>query len=243
MKSPTEYTWLESYLSKDSLWLENSLNWDSTYDLVFLDYNFYSMLTNSGFLNSHFSVDTLTKFSTIDLLFSNNSVHKELFDFYLWDISTFIYIIFPSLQLLFFSDYQDFNLTLLYYSPELVIALYSYIDTFFLNNKVFNSPVVFFDNFSDLLNLCLSEFIEYFILFFLFCWAIILTTNLFRLFKWSNSVESYFTRIVNYFYTFTKEQRVQFETTLQLFFFYFFLFIYGYSYFWWWSRRISRVFS
>ena len=34
MKFNAEFNWLESYLDNDSLWLEDVLNWDETFDLI-----------------------------------------------------------------------------------------------------------------------------------------------------------------------------------------------------------------
>lgn len=69
---------------------------------------------------------------------------------------------------MFFTDYQDFTTTLLYYSPELIIALSGYVNLFYVNSQIFITPISVFDNFNDVLNTNLSEFVEYFFLFFLF---------------------------------------------------------------------------
>ena len=39
---PPEYNWLESYLNNDMLWLEESLNWDESFDLILSDFIFIS---------------------------------------------------------------------------------------------------------------------------------------------------------------------------------------------------------
>jgi len=54
MKFNAEFNWLESYLDNDSLWLEDVLNWDETFDLILSDYNIFSFLTSAFFVNSHF---------------------------------------------------------------------------------------------------------------------------------------------------------------------------------------------
>jgi len=50
----------------------------------------------------------------------------------------------------------------------------------------------------------------------------IFSVNFFRLSKWFNTNETYFTKMINYFYNFSKEQRLQFDVTLQFFFLTFF---------------------
>ena len=57
MKFTNEYNWLESYLDNDSLWLEDTLNWDDVFDLAMSDYNVFSFLTGTFFINSHFFCD------------------------------------------------------------------------------------------------------------------------------------------------------------------------------------------
>ena len=45
MKFTSEYTWLESYLEDDALWLEDVLTWDDTFDLLWSDYDLFSFLS------------------------------------------------------------------------------------------------------------------------------------------------------------------------------------------------------
>ena len=49
MQFTAEYTWLESYLDNDSLWLDDAVNWDDVFDLATSDYNVFSFLTNPFF--------------------------------------------------------------------------------------------------------------------------------------------------------------------------------------------------
>jgi hypothetical protein len=127
MQFTVEYTWLESYLNHDSLWLEDSINWDDIFDLITIDYNIYSFIITSWFLNSHFFLDSITKLSFLDILFlseSNlNNSSRELFDYVMWDLISFLYNSFLPTQLLFFTDYQDFIVLILHHSPELKKAI------------------------------------------------------------------------------------------------------------------------
>ena len=172
---PPEYTWLESYLSNDSIWLEDSLNWDETFDLVLSDFTVYSFLTTSFFYNVQFFLDSITKISFLDVMLlktiDKSSFSKELYDLFIWDLTSLFYNKFLPLQFLFYTDYQDFLVILLYYSPELVIALTDYINLYWINNTLYSTPAAVFDLFNDSLNSSISEFMEYFILFFfLFDW-------------------------------------------------------------------------
>jgi len=223
---PPEYSWLESYLSNDSLWLEESLNWEDAFDLVLSDFTIYSFLTTPFFLNSHFFLDSFTKLSFLDILLlvetNKTTYSRELFDLFIWDLTSLIYNKFLPLQFLFYTDYQDFIMIALYYSPELMLAITDYINTYWVSSALNHTPAVVYDLFSDSANSAISEFVEYFILFFSFIWAVILFANIFQLVKWNNPLEAYFIRIFNYLHSTSRETRVQFEAMLMVFFFFFF---------------------
>ena len=172
---PPEYNWLESYLDNDMLWLEESLNWDEAFDLILSDFTFISSFFISFFLNSNFFLDSLIKLSFFDIIFlieSNKNLYsKELYNLFILDLMSIVYNKFFILQFLFYSDYQDYILILIYYSPELILALNDYITIYWLNSAINETPSVVFDLFSDTLNSSISEFVEYFIMFFfLFDW-------------------------------------------------------------------------
>jgi len=110
----------------------------------------------------------------------------------------------------------------LYYSPEVILVLNDYVTIFWLNSALNYTPSVVFDFFSDSLNSSLSEFVENIILFFIFIWFIVILVNVFQITKWNNPLEIYMFKLLNYFYTISKESRVQFEAFLQTVFFFLF---------------------
>jgi hypothetical protein len=205
---PPEYSWLESYLDNDSLWLEESLNWEEAFDLALSDFFIFSIFTTPTFYNNHFFVDSLIKFSFLDVMLINQSAKifnsKELYDLFIWDLISVIYNKFLPFQFIFYTDYQDYLTTLLYYSPELVLVLTDYINLYWSNNVLNYSPAVVFDLFSDILNTAASEFLEHFILFFLFIWLVVFFINLFTIVKWNNPLEIYFVRFYYYIYSASK---------------------------------------
>lgn len=169
---PPEYTWLESYLDNDMLWLEDSLNWDEVFDLILSDFNVYSFLFTSFFYNSHFFLDSLIKLSVLDIMLITESTKqfyvKELFTVFIWDLLTLIYNKFLILQFLFYTDYQDYLILLLHYSPELILALNDYINIYWIQSTLNYSTAAVFDLFNDSVNSSISEFMEYFSLIFFF---------------------------------------------------------------------------
>lgn len=223
---PAEYSWLESYLDNDSLWFEDAVNWEEAFDLVLSDFTIYNFLTTPFFFNSHFFLDSFVKLSFLDIMFlletDKVTYSRELYDLFVWDLTSNIYNKFLPLQFLFYTDYQDFVVILLYYSPELMLALTDFINSYWLNSALNYTPSIVFDLFNDSLNTAISEFMEYIILFFSFVWAVAIFINIFHLMKWNNPLEIYIVKLLGYLYSISRESRVQFESFLQTFFFFFF---------------------
>jgi len=223
---PTEYAWIESYLDNDSLWLNDSLNWEEAFTLVFNEVTLYSFLTTPFFINNYFFVDFFTKISLLDIFFlletDKSNFPKEFFDLFIWDISNFIHVKFLPTDIFFYSDYQDLMPLLLYYSPELIFAVNELINTTFIQSVMYYTPSIVYDIFQDSLNNSLSEVGEHFLLFFIFFWVVLFIVNIFRLIKWNRSIEIYFIKFYVYLHNLTKEFRIQFEALIQTFFFFFF---------------------
>lgn len=226
MTFPSEFLWLESYLNNDSLWLEDSINWENVFDSALSDFTVYNFLTTPFFFASHFFLDSHIKLSFLDIIFmfeTNKSFRsRELYDLFIWDVSTSFHSKFLPISFLFYTDYQDYVTTLMYYSPELILALNDYVNLFWLNATFSMLPGSVFDFFSDSLNSSLSEFFENIVLFFSFIWLIVLVVNVFQITKWNNPLEIYMFKLFNYFYTISKESRLQFESFLQTVFFFLF---------------------
>ncbi len=214
----TEFTWLSSYLDNDSLWLDGILGWDDTFDAATRDYNIFSFLTGTFFVGSHFALDSMTKLSFLDTMLLNefDSVNfsRQLFDFSMWDLATSIPNSFLLTQLFFFTDYQDFIVSVLHYSPELTIALLEYIHIYWTNFAVNFTPSAVFDVFSDSLPSFLSEFLDYNTAFFFFTWSAIYTVSPLTALKWNNMVDAYLVRLHSYLFVVSREARIQLEATL-----------------------------
>jgi len=223
---PAEYSWLESYLDKDTFWLDDALNWEEVFNLTLSDLTIYNFLVTPFFFSSYLFTDSFVKLSFLDLIFileTNKTIYsREFYDLFMWDVTSIIQNKFLSLQFLFYTDYQDFLVIILHYSPELSLALLDYINIYWTNSISHYTPSIVFDLFNDSLNATFSEFTEYLILFFFFFWLIIFFINVFHLIKWNNALEIYMVRYYYYLYAIAKETRLQFEATLQTFFFFLF---------------------
>ena len=216
--SGTEYLWLSSYLDNDSLWLDGVLGWDDTFDAATRDYNIFSFLTGTFFVGSHFALDSMTKFSFLDTMllneFDSSTFSRQLFDFHMWDIGTGIQNSSLLTQFFFYTDYQDFMVSILHHSPELTAGLEQFVNSYWVNAAVNSVPSAVFDVFSDTLPSFLSEFLDYFVAFFFFTWSVIYAVSPLTTLKWDNMVDAYLVRLHSYLFVLSRETRVQLEAAL-----------------------------
>ena len=225
---PIEYDWLLIYINNDNIWIEESLNWENILNLTFLEFSPCLYLITSFFYNNLLFINFFTKISFLDIILLIEikiNFSQQLYNLFLFDFINLIFVNNLFIQFFFYSDYQDFLIILLYYSPELLLILNEFLNSYFISNIFDYSSSIVFDFFTDHLNTQISEFIEYFVLFFYFIWIIIFMINIFRIFKWNNHLELYFIRIYNYLFSITKEISIQFELILQFFFFIIFYWI------------------
>jgi len=228
MSTFMEFNWLQTYLNSDTVWLDDTLNWDEVYDLTLSDYNLFSMLTSPAFVNSHFFLDSISKLSFLDTMFiqetSTAYASNEFFELFMWDNTAYVHTNFLNSQFLFYTDYQDYLTLILYHSPELTLALVDYAQLYWVNSSFLATPSAVFDVFDDSFMLTISEFNEYLFSVSLFCWGAIFFFSLFRIIKWVNTLEAYLVRIKNYLFSFSRETRMQYEAVLITAFFAIFYF-------------------
>lgn len=226
MTFPIEFTWVESYLNNDRLWIDDVLNWEDAIDVTMADFTLYGFLMTPFFPASYFFLDAHVKLSFLDILFlvdfNKKNFSREFFDLFMWDLLFVLNTKFLPAQFFFYSDYQDVIITLLYYSPELVMALNDYVNFYWIHRVFAYTPTTVFDLFNDSITASIAQFTDFWIFFFLFIWVVVLFVNLFSLLKWNNPLEVYFVRFFNYLYNIAKDSRVQFESFLQTVFFFIF---------------------
>lgn len=96
-------------------------------DISLTELNVYNLLITPFFLASKVLIDQFSKLSFLDILFITDFTglndSMQLYDYLLWELSYLINIKYLSMQFLFYTDYQDFLFLILYYSPELILAL------------------------------------------------------------------------------------------------------------------------
>ena len=214
-----ESSWVQKYKYTDQTWLVDSLNWEKMSTVAFHDYSLLSFFYNSSFINQHLTTDYTTKLSYLDImLISTNAWNfnvSVLYNSFICDTYLTFSVKYLSILPIFTSAYQDiFNLILLF-SPELVLAFSDYFQVYY--NFIFLNANVSacFDSYTNNLNYNFSEGIISFFMFFFFSWFILYFFFLNSSLKWVNLHSSHLVRIYIYFYSLSRETRVQFEAVIQ----------------------------
>jgi len=69
---------------------------------------------------------------------------------------------------LYYTDYQDFFVVILYHSPELSLAVTDFVNSYWFNAAISHAPTAVFDVFSDSLNSSIDELVKYMLMFVAF---------------------------------------------------------------------------
>lgn len=224
MLLPSDYAWLESYLSNDSLWIDDALSWEAAFELTLQEFSPLSSLLWSSFHNEQFFLSGLSKFSFLDssLLNTLNKflLNQALFFACMQDAFLSLSRSLPFLDFCFQSDYQNLLTIFIFFNPELNLALEEFI-TFFFHNQFFQLLAANgFDIFSDHNVSLIAELLPYLTFFFiLFVWIFIFFISLLNLPAFRNALEAFPVRLTNYLNSLAKETRLQTEVMYHFVFF------------------------
>ena len=213
LNSFIENGWSSTYKSTNQNWLSDSLNWEKTTTLVMSDVNPLSFLLQSSFVNQHVLLDSFSKMSYIDtmLINTNQSLYQAFYNDNLLSINTLNVPLFNSLN----SEYQDSLSSVSFLAPELSTSFYDYLNDIYFNSSLKFLPTAMFDSFTNNVNFYYSEGSVSLALFFMFVWFVIYFFTIKATLKWSKSNNPHFIRFYNYFYSMSKETRIQFEAMSQ----------------------------
>lgn len=113
------------------------------------------------------------------------------------------------------SEYQELFSTVLLVTPELSFALTDYAVNYLASASFGVSPAAVFDSYTNNLNYYPSEGTVHFFLFALYVWFLVYFITTTISLKWTTPVGVYFTRVYYYFFSVSKELRMQLESVLQ----------------------------
>ena len=215
MKFTSEFNWYMSYIDTDMLWLEDSINWDDVFELSTTEYNLLSVLIVATFLNTHHLLDWCVKLAFSDLVLLADTTTwlslRSFFVTFLYDDTTTFMALMLQLPHLFYADFQDLIVTMLYYSPDLVFSLHYMIVEYWLSGAMLAAPALVFDSYQDVTSGSNAEFTEYMIAFIPFVVYVLLLLTSTRITTLFTTNDSYATRAYFYLYSLSNEVRFQLE--------------------------------
>ena len=229
LNSFLENSWMSTYKSSDQMWLSDALNWEKTSILVSSDWSLASFLFQSSFINQHLAIDHISKLSHLDtMLIKANSNSNDIQTLYSSVMNDLILetstLSLPTMNLLQ-TEYQESFSTLMLLAPELSTMISDYALAYYTNSVINFLPSAVFDSYTNNMNYYFSEGVLHFMMFWLYAWFIVYFFATSLSLKWSTPVGSHFMRFYYYFFSISRETRIQFEAVMQSMLF--FLFYWG----------------
>ena len=214
-----ESTWIQNYKFTDQTWLVDSLNWDKLTNVSILDFSFLSFLHNGSFISQHLLVDYSSKISYLDVVLLNTNFFNSsvfiLYNSFLNDFFSFFSFLYLPLLSFFTSSQQDVFSIILLLSPELLLAVSDYFSLYYTFYTVNLQVSSCFDSYTNNLTYLFSGGVLTLWMFLLFVWLIVYFFSLNIILKWSLFNYSQYVRFYLYFFSFSKDTRLQFEVVLQ----------------------------
>jgi len=164
-------------------------------------------------------VDSITKSSNLDTLLIQTSLPSSspslLYYASFYDQASLVsYSGFCTNKLLL-SDYQDPSNTLLNVAPELTNLLLDYSSLYLFMASVNGSAAAVFDLYLNNLNFFFGEGCVFFSLYFLYIFFIVYIFTAPLVLSWHTFYGAHFLRFFLYFFSLSKETRIQFEAVTQ----------------------------
>jgi len=201
------------------MWLADSLNWEKTSSIVSFDWSLTAFIFQPTFLSSYFFNDYASKLSALDVTLisagSNFVIPQKLYTAFVGDYIGDISINFLPLSPLLQTEYQEPLNSILLLSPELALAFGDYILYHIVPPTLNVSPSATFDAFAGTLNFYYGEGLIQLFFYFLYIYVFIYFFLILLSLRWSNFVSVHFLRFYYYFYSISKESRIQFEAFTQ----------------------------
>lgn len=212
-------SWIKNYDMTNELWLSDCLNWDRSLDTLNNDISFLTFVLKSSFLDHNILVDQLSKISYLDIILiqanANNMSIQTLFNTVSSDAIINLSTCFLPLAYYLQFEFHDGFTSVAHVSPELISVLEDYTLFYWLVSAINFLPSVVIDSYNISDNYFLYKGVHDFFLFGFYVWILV---NLFIYFiplKWLKNLNSYFIRVYYYFYSISKETRMQFEALFQ----------------------------
>lgn len=227
MVSSQYYNWIDFYYLNDSLWIENVLNWEYFDNFGLIDIFWYDIIFNYNQTSSNFFFKNYNYLSYIDvffLLLYKNNIYI-LYNSFILDLYNSFNNLYINFNFLYIYNYLNSSTLYLYYNPELMLSLYNYYLNYIDINFNYNIKL-YYNMFSNNNNFLLLDTFNYIKIFFFNIALIFIFFNIINIIKFKNSLSFFITKLFLYFYSLSKDLRIQFELMVSLIIFILFIYIF-----------------
>ena len=216
----TTYAWLSNYDSASVFWTLQSIGQEET-SLEFIMTHFVCFFFyQSSFINQHITTTILTKTTYLDTLLVstnlnyNNSL-KTLYMGFTEDLSTQTVTYFLPFNFLLQCEYQDPLSVVLLLTPELTLMMNEYLYDYSTAANFIVNIVSVLDSYTSNTGFSFDLNPLYFVFFALFVWTFIYFICSTTILSWVTTNQNQFVRLYYYFFTLSREIRIQLEATFQ----------------------------
>ena len=220
----SELFWFTNYEYSDLYLLDESINWDGSFDSTILPFFPVVAASNPSFINSHFTTSSSTPIAQIDfellLNVQNNSSPSKFYWLMFLDLLLPLRSKYNNEMIsLYHADYQNYLLNVTFNAPELALALNDWF-SYWLNGANSTNPTTqaFFDSYNDATNTSLAEFRESILFLVLYVWTCTLVFSGLRIRVVSQTLDPYLSRLYMYFTSLGYENRIPLTAVHEVFF-------------------------
>ena len=222
----TSYEWIEHEINL----IDNSYSWEESSILSLLENFLLNLFFSDSFINTMVLVSpnlsfSLGDFVTLNLITPDKNLNLSLVNNFYTDWFILLTNLNLTYKYLFFLGSNDYLLLIQTFNSELIIALselFNYSSLFVVKELIAYQYGYFF-NTPDILLIEYTNFYSFLLISILLYWVF----N-FYLSKTSykNTFQSLWTRYIYYFYSVSRENRIQFELFIQLTLFFIFSWVF-----------------
>lgn len=211
--------WNSTFKQSEQLWLQDSLNLEKVANLITFDWSLAGFIWQSSFVNQYFVIDAISKISyleTVTLQSNNNSSHSQLlFNFAMSDNMLQLSSSYLTMSPFFQSEYQDMLSTSALVLPDLSLSFSHYFNSYHANSTLNTQPAPVFDAYQNNSNFFFGEGYLFFFLFSTYVVFIVYFFLAVILLKWTLTIITPIVKYFYYFFSVSRETRIQFEVVFQ----------------------------
>lgn len=211
--------WNSTFQQSDQSWLQDSLNLENSMTSVTFDLALATFVWQSSFINQYLVIDSVSKISYLEIIMLHSNKQSNaaqiLFNSSMTDNMFHLSSSYLAMSPFFQSEYQDMLSASSLVLPDLSLSFSHYFNSYYSNSTLDNQPSPVFDAYANNLNFFFGEGYVYFFLFLAYTLFIVYFFVSVLLLKWTLTISTPIVKYFYYFFSVSKETRIQFEVIFQ----------------------------